>query len=185
MKWYKSGKSVTCFGCGAWCTIFPSKNGSMSKKFQGLLTNPHHISNSFAVTPSGSSRSHKQESPADVYALHGSVYILQHLDMPHSHSLCGSVVTRVTELVRRLWIPDMFLQHTIEVARIKVARLLGFGVIYGGTHCGWDTPPVEVLDSATSTCPYQEKFQALELPAFGFICLFAIEDTCGPSTFQV
>ena len=66
----------------------------------------------------------------------GLVYILQHFDMPHSHSLCGSVVTRVTELVRRLWIPDMFLQHTIEVARIKVARLLGFGVIYGGTHCG-------------------------------------------------
>ena len=79
--------------------------------------------------------------------------------MPHSHSFCGSVVNHVTVLVRCLWIPDTFLQHTIEVARMNaVARLLGFGVVHGGTRCGQDTPPVEIPDSATITCPYQEKF---------------------------
>ena len=63
---------------------------------------------------------------------HGSVYILQHFNTPHSHLLCGSVVTHVTVLVRRLWILDTFLQHTIKVTRMNtVARLLGFGVVRG------------------------------------------------------
>ena len=34
--------------------------------------------------------------PVDVYALRGSVYILQHLDTLHSHLLCGSVVRDTT-----------------------------------------------------------------------------------------
>ena len=116
----------------------------------------------------------------------GLVYILQHFDMPHSHSLCGSVVTRVTVLVRVCGYWIRFYNTIFEVARMNtVARLLGFGVVRGDTCCGQDTPPVEVPDSVTITCPYQEKPRALELPSFSFICLFAIEDTCGPSIFQV
>ena len=96
------------------------------------------------------------------------------------------MVNRIPVLVRRLWIPNTFLQHIIEVTRMNiVARLLGFGVVRGDTRRGRDTPPVEVPDSVTITCPYQEKPRALELPAFSFICLFAVEDTCGPSIFQV
>ena len=92
----------------------------------------------------------------------------------------------ITVLVRRLRMLDTFLQHTIEVARTSmVARLLGFGVVRGDTCCVQDTPPVGVPDSVTITCPYQVKVWALELPAFGLIFLFAVEDTCGPSTFQV
>ena len=89
------------------------------------------------------------------------VYILQHVDTPHSRSLCGSVANCVTVLVRRLWMPDTFLQHTIEVAKTRtVARLLGFGVVWGDMCCGRDTSPVEVHNSATITCPYQEKPRA-------------------------
>ena len=55
----------------------------------------------------------------------GWVYILQRVDTLHSHSLCGSVLNHGTVLVRRLWVPDTLLQHTIEVARMRtVARLL-------------------------------------------------------------
>ena len=55
----------------------------------------------------------------------GWVYILQRIDMLHSHSLCGSVRYRRTVLVRRLCVPGTLLQHTIEVARTRtVARLL-------------------------------------------------------------
>ena len=44
-----------------------------------------------------------------------------------------------------------------------VARLLGFSVVRGDTHCIQDTPPVGVPDSVTITCPYQVKVRALEL----------------------
>ena len=55
----------------------------------------------------------------------GWVYILQHVDTLHSHSLCGSVLNRGTVLVRRLCVWGMLLRHTIEVARTwTVARLL-------------------------------------------------------------
>ena len=54
MKWYKSRKSVTCFGCGAWCAIFHPKMGLCQIFLKALLaglTNQHDISDSFAVTP--------------------------------------------------------------------------------------------------------------------------------------
>ena len=57
MKWYKSRKSVTCFGCEAWCVIFHPKMGLCQIFFKALLaglTNQHDISDSFAVTPLGS-----------------------------------------------------------------------------------------------------------------------------------
>ena len=55
----------------------------------------------------------------------GWVYILQCVDTPHSHSLCGSVLNHGTVLVRRLWVLDTLLQHTIEVTGTRtVARLL-------------------------------------------------------------
>ena len=64
----------------------------------------------------------------------GWVYILQHVDTLHSHSLCGSVQYRRTVLVRRLCVPGTLLQHTIEVARTRtVARLLD-SVSYELTH---------------------------------------------------
>ena len=82
--------------------------------------------------------------------------------------------------------PDTFLQHTIEVARTKaVTRLLDLDVVHGGKRCGQDTPSIKGPDSATITCPYQAKVQALELPTSSHIFLFAVEDTCGPSIFQV
>ena len=58
MKWYKSRKSVTCFGCGAWCAIFHPKMGLCQKIFKALLaglTNQRDISDSFPVTPLTSS----------------------------------------------------------------------------------------------------------------------------------
>ena len=83
------------------------------------------------------------------------------------------MVNRIPVLVRRLWIPNTFLQHIIEVTRMNiVARLLGFGVVRGDTRRGRDTPPVEVPDSVTITCPYQEKPRALNfLHSVLFACL--------------
>ena len=81
--------------------------------------------------------------------------------------------------------PDKSLQHTTEVVRMNiVARLLDLDVVCGGMRCGQDTLPVKGSDSATITCPYQVRVQALELPTSGHI-LFAIQDICGPSNFQV
>ena len=64
----------------------------------------------------------------------GWVYVLQRIDTLHSHALGGSVLNRGTMLVRRLWVLDTLLQHTIEVARTRtVARLLD-SVSYELTH---------------------------------------------------
>ena len=55
----------------------------------------------------------------------GWVYILQHVDTLHSHSLCRSVLNCGTVLVRWLCVRGTLLRHTIEVARTwTVARLL-------------------------------------------------------------
>ena len=65
------------------------------------------------------------------------------------------------------------------------SQAVGFSVVQADTCYGRDTPPVEAHNSATIACLYQEKPRALGLPSLGVICLFAVKDTCGPSTFQV
>ena len=54
VKWSKSGKSVTHFGCGPDAWFFWPKFGQSQIFFKALwagLTNPHDISDSFTVTP--------------------------------------------------------------------------------------------------------------------------------------
>ena len=65
------------------------------------------------------------------------------------------------------------------------SQAVGFSVVRADMRYGRDTPPVEAHNSVTITCLYQEKPRALGLPSLGVICLFALKDTCGPSTFQV
>ena len=57
----------------------------------------------------------KRRSPQQM-CMHsrGWVYILQHIDTPHSCLLCGSVANRVTVLVRCLWMPDTLLNTLLK-----------------------------------------------------------------------
>ena len=97
---------------------------------------------------------------------------LQYDSFSFTLRICSGI-HRVTVLVIHLWMPDRFLQHTIEVTRTYIiARLLDFAVVHGGTSCGRDPPPVKGSDSATITCPCQVRLQALELLTFGRIFMF-------------